>query len=68
MKLVDETTLEVGVTRQQNLNDVFTQLSNQNILVKSMRNKSNRLEQLFVSLLKANQSAGGGSIGKEGLK
>jgi ABC-2 type transport system ATP-binding protein len=50
--LADDTTLEVGVHRQQSLNDVFAQLSAQNIAVKSMRNKSNRLEQLFVSLLK----------------
>jgi ABC-2 type transport system ATP-binding protein len=69
LKLVDETTLEVGLTRDQNLNDVFTQLSSQNISVKSMRNKSNRLEQLFVSLLKENQAgAGGGSPVKEGSK
>ncbi len=62
--LKDETTLEVGLTRQQNLNDVFAQLSNQNISVKSMRNKSNRLEQLFVSLLKdssASKAAGTGA-------
>jgi ABC-2 type transport system ATP-binding protein len=49
--LVDETTLEVSVDRGQNLNDVFTRLSALGISVKSMRNKSNRLEQLFVSLL-----------------
>jgi ABC-2 type transport system ATP-binding protein len=49
--LVDETTLEVGVDKGQSLNDVFTQLSTHNIRIKSMRNKSNRLEQLFVSLL-----------------
>jgi ABC-2 type transport system ATP-binding protein len=49
--LVDETTLEVGLERTQSLNDVFTQLTAHNIRIKSMRNKSNRLEQLFVSLL-----------------
>ena len=54
--LKDETTLEVGLTRQQNLNDVFAQLSALQISVKSMRNKSNRLEQLFVSLLKDHKS------------
>jgi ABC-2 type transport system ATP-binding protein len=64
VKLVDETTLEVGLTRQQNLNEVFAQLSAQNVSVKSMRNKSNRLEQLFVSLLKdshASTAAGTGA-------
>jgi ABC-2 type transport system ATP-binding protein len=49
--LVDETTLEISINRGQNLNDVFTRLSALGISVKSMRNKSNRLEQLFVSLL-----------------
>ena len=51
VKLVDETTLEVGLNREQNLNQVFADLTTQNISIKSMRNKSNRLEQLFVSLL-----------------
>lgn len=49
--MVDETTLEIGLHREQNLNDLFAQLSAKNISVKSMRTKSNRLEQLFVSLL-----------------
>ena len=61
-RLVDETTLEIGVTRQQNLNDVFARLSAQGVSVKSMRNKSNRLEQLFVSLLKDNQTATGADV------
>ncbi|HWK52771.1 MAG TPA: ABC transporter ATP-binding protein, partial [Hyphomicrobiales bacterium] len=51
VNLVDDTTLEIGVNREQNLNDVFAGLSASGISVKSMRNKSNRLEQLFVSLL-----------------
>ncbi|MES2606844.1 MAG: ABC transporter ATP-binding protein [Pseudomonadota bacterium] len=51
VKLVDETTLEIGIEKGQNLNDVFSMLSERQINVKSMRNKSNRLEQLFVSLL-----------------
>src|SRR5690606_34672724 len=57
VNLVDETTLEIGLTRQQDLNAVFAQLSAQQISVKSMRNKSNRLEQLFVSLLKDTATA-----------
>lgn len=51
MKLVDENSLEVGLDKGQNLNEVFQLLSDKQISVKSMRNKSNRLEQLFVSLL-----------------
>jgi ABC-2 type transport system ATP-binding protein len=51
VKLVDESTLEIGIEKGQNLNEVFSLLSERQINVKSMRNKSNRLEQLFVSLL-----------------
>ncbi|HTQ98454.1 MAG TPA: ABC transporter ATP-binding protein [Candidatus Acidoferrum sp.] len=51
VKLLDETSLEVGIEQGQDLNHVFTLLSDRGISVKSMRNKTNRLEQLFVSLL-----------------
>jgi ABC-2 type transport system ATP-binding protein len=47
----DDHTLEVEVRKSQSLNDIFSQLSLQNIQVKSMRNKSNRLEELFVGLI-----------------
>ena len=57
VRLVDETTLEVGVDRGQSLNEVFERLSALGIRIKSMRNKSNRLEQLFVSLLKKPQAS-----------
>lgn len=57
VQLADENTLEVGVERGQSLNEVFSQLSAHNISIKSMRNKSNRLEQLFVSLLEKPQVA-----------
>jgi len=50
-KLVDTSTLEVEVLREQGLNSVFSQLSAQGISVLSMRNKANRLEELFVSLV-----------------
>ena len=50
-KLMDPSTLEVILASHQDLNDVFTELKALNIQVKSMRNKSNRLEQLFISLL-----------------
>lgn len=60
VKLVDETTLEIGIEKGQNLNDVFSMLSERQINVKSMRNKSNRLEQLFVSLLHKSAAAPAG--------
>lgn len=49
--LIDPTSLEVEISKKQGLNDVFTQLSEQGIKVVSMRNKANRLEELFVSLV-----------------
>lgn len=58
-QLVDSSTLEVEVLREQGLNDVFSQLTSQGISVLSMRNKANRLEELFVSLV--NGSAEGNS-------
>lgn len=48
--LQDETTLAVDVDRDQNMNDLFSALAAQNIVVTSMRNKANRLEELFVRL------------------
>jgi len=48
--LVDPTTLEVEVQRADSLNRVFERLSAAGIQVASMRNKSNRLEELFVRL------------------
>lgn len=50
-RLFDDHTLEVDVDKSQTINQVFTQLSDLNINVKSMRNKRNRLEELFVSMI-----------------
>lgn len=50
-RLSDPHTLEVDVDKSQNLNDLFAQLSAANIEVLSMRNKANRLEELFVELV-----------------
>ena len=48
---VDDRTLEVEVDKERNLNGVFEALSDQGIEISSMRNKTNRLEEMFVSLL-----------------
>ena len=48
---VDDHTLEVVVDRDQDINELFAALSEKGIEVCSMRNKSNRLEEMFVSLL-----------------
>jgi len=47
----DEQTLEVEVEKNAGLNAVFEQLSAQKVKVLSMRNKANRLEELFVSMV-----------------
>ncbi|MGL4859430.1 MAG: ABC transporter ATP-binding protein [Enterobacteriaceae bacterium] len=52
--LVDTSTLEVEVLREQGLNSLFRQLSAQGVQVLSMRNKANRLEELFVMLVNKN--------------
>lgn len=45
---VDENRVEVSIENGQSLNPVFAELSKQNIEVTSMKNKVNRLEELFV--------------------
>ncbi|MCO4785775.1 MAG: ABC transporter ATP-binding protein [Marinomonas atlantica] len=50
--VADGSTIEVAIDKGQNLNDVFEYLSAKQIKVLSMRNKSNRLEELFVKLIK----------------
>ena len=52
-RLVDNQTLEVDVQKEEGLNPVFSQLTEQGIQVLSMRNKANRLEELFVRLVES---------------
>lgn len=47
---LDENTLEVEVKRTQGLTNLFSQLTQQQVEVLSMRNKSNRLEELFLKM------------------
>lgn len=47
---LDENTLEVNVKRQQGLTNLFSQIAQQGAEVLSMRNKSNRLEELFMNM------------------
>ncbi len=48
---IDETTLEVELQRNQTLNDLFDALNIHGINVNSMKNKANRLEELFLALV-----------------
>ncbi|WP_272690593.1 ABC transporter ATP-binding protein [Providencia sp. PROV090] len=56
-RLIDTSTLEVDVKREQGLNSVFSQFSEQGVQILSMRNKANRLEELFVNLVKRESNA-----------
>jgi ABC-2 type transport system ATP-binding protein len=49
--LLDEHSFEVEVEKNESLNELFALLTRQNIEVVSMRNRANRLEELFVSLV-----------------
>ncbi|HEV2441261.1 MAG TPA: DUF4162 domain-containing protein, partial [Steroidobacteraceae bacterium] len=51
VRLTDDHTLEVEVSNEQNLNDLFGRLSQLGIEVVSMRNKVNRLEEIFMRLV-----------------
>jgi len=51
MKLVDENTIEAEVCRDDSVNELFAFLSGAGIKVLSMRNKTNRLEELFMTLV-----------------
>ncbi|MDG0980773.1 MAG: ABC transporter ATP-binding protein [Halieaceae bacterium] len=48
---LDSHTLEVEVEKGQDLNGVFNSLSQQGVCVQSMRNRANRLEEMFVNLV-----------------
>ena len=50
IRLLDATTLEVDVNREQSINRLFLELQAQGIEVLSLRNKSNRLEELFLRI------------------
>jgi ABC-2 type transport system ATP-binding protein len=54
VRLLDEHTLEADITRDRSINFLFEELSRHNIEVLSMRNKTNRLEQLFVHMMASN--------------
>ncbi len=57
VRLTDDHTLEVEVSKEQNLNDLFGRLSQLGIEVVSMRNKVNRLEEIFMRLVEKGVAA-----------
>ncbi len=54
---IDDHTLEVEVSRDANINALFAALSAQGIEVSSLRNKTNRLEELFIGLVGGKEDA-----------
>jgi ABC-2 type transport system ATP-binding protein len=55
-RMQDATSIEVEINRQQSLNDLFNKLTVQQIRITSMRNKTNRLEELFIHLITQNKN------------
>jgi ABC-2 type transport system ATP-binding protein len=51
VRVIDDVTLEVDVTKEQGINGIFSELSDKGIEVISMRNKANRLEELFIRIV-----------------
>ena len=50
--LVDETTIAVTKNKSQSINGIFEHFNSQGIIIDSMRNKTNRLEELFLTMVK----------------
>lgn len=56
LKWIDETSMEVEIHRGQTINELFSLLSQQGITIFGLRNKTNRLEELFIHLILENKS------------
>lgn len=65
MRRLDAHSLEVDVERSQGLNALFTALGEHGITITSMRNKANRLEELFVNLVQGNQAGAAKKTGTD---
>lgn len=51
---IDSSTLEVAIDKDKSLNQLFECLSEKGIEITSMRNKANRLEELFIDMVEKN--------------
>ena len=52
LRLDDPLTLVTAINKDSSINNLFNELNKLNIKVKSMRNESNRLEELFIEMIK----------------
>ena len=57
LRLVDPQTIEADVESHRGINDLFSRLTEQGLRVVSMRNKANRLEELFIRLVESKEAA-----------
>ncbi|QFT55628.1 ABC transporter ATP-binding protein [Microbulbifer sp. THAF38] len=57
-RLLDSHSLEITVEKGQSLTEAFVELKAQGITVTSMRNRANRLEELFISMLSEEKEEG----------
>jgi len=55
--LLDDGDLEVSVDTRHDLNELFELLSVRGVRISSLRNKANRLEELFMGLVEGKHAA-----------
>ncbi len=65
LRQIDSTTLEVDISKDQGINKLFACLSESGIRVISLRNKANRLEELFIRMIGAEDKPEGASADSE---
>lgn len=54
---IDDTTIEIEISRGESLNSVFELLSRHGVEIVSMKNKVNRLEELFLNLVETSEQS-----------
>ncbi|WP_006788675.1 ABC transporter ATP-binding protein [Thiorhodospira sibirica] len=57
LRRIDDMTLEVDIAKQTGLNQLFIDLTQKGVQVLSLRNKTNRLEQLFMNMVEESRAA-----------
>jgi ABC-2 type transport system ATP-binding protein len=66
--LIDDRTIEASLPKQKSLNNLFAELDRQSVHVLSMRNKANRLEELFLRLVDHGDHSGEAPFSAEGTE
>lgn len=55
-RMLDEFNLEVDISKEKTINEMFVELQKQGVLAESLRNKSSRLEELFMNMVEQDRS------------